>query len=131
MAGEAFRLMMRAGLACVLALLLSPQLRAAEASPDAQAEIAGLIEALGSSDCRFERNGKWYEAGEAKAHLQRKYDWMRRRDLATSSEQFIERAASHSSVSGRPYHVQCPGQAPQVAADWFRQQLQRLRAAPK
>ena len=129
MAGEALRLRRYPGAACILALLLS--LPAAAAGPVAQAEIAGLIEALGSSDCRFERNGKWYAAGEAKVHLQRKYDWMRKRDLAASSGQFIERAASHSSISGRPYHVQCPGQPVQVAADWFRQQLQQLRAAPK
>ncbi|MCL1633858.1 DUF5329 domain-containing protein [Luteimonas sp. SX5] len=110
---------------------LSPHVPAAAAQADAQAEIAGLIAALDASDCRFERNGKWYGAAEARSHLQRKYDWLRKRNMAATAEQFIERAASESSVSGRPYHVQCPGQARQASADWFRQQLRRLRATAK
>ena len=104
---------------------------AAAAEPDGQGEIARLIDALAASDCRFERNGKWYGAAEAKAHLQRKYDWLRKRDRAATAEQFIAGAASNSSVSGKPYHVQCPGQARQASADWFKQQLQRLRATAK
>lgn len=115
----------------VVACWLSPHASAVAAQPNAQAEIAGLIAALGASDCRFERNGKWYGAAEAKNHLQRKYDWLRRRDMAATAEQFIERAASASSVSGQPYHVQCPGQAREASADWFRQQLRRLRATAK
>lgn len=113
------------------ALLLSSLLPAAAAEPDGQGEIARLIDALATSDCRFERNGKWYGAAEAKVHLQRKYDWLRKRDLAATAEQFIAGAASSSSVSGKPYHVQCPGQARQASADWFKQQLQRLRATAK
>lgn len=97
----------------------------------AQAEITRLIDTLGSSGCRFERNGKWYGGADARAHLQRKYDWLRKRNLAATPEQFITRAASSSSVSGRPYHVQCPGAAAQASADWFKQQLQRLRATAK
>jgi hypothetical protein len=108
--------------------LLSPVLAA---GADAQAEIARLIDALGRSNCRFERNGKWYGAADAQAHLQRKYDWLRKHDLAATAEQFIVRAASTSSISGKPYHVQCPGQVRQASADWFRQQLQRLRATAK
>lgn len=114
-----------------LALWLSSQLPAIAAEPSGQGEIARLIDALATSDCRFERNGKWYGAAEAKAHLQRKYDWLRKRDQAATAEQFIAGAASNSSVSGKPYHVQCPGQARQASADWFKQQLQRLRATAK
>lgn len=118
---------------CVSALWLSPQSPAAAAAgePDGRREIVQLIETLGESDCRFERNGKWYGAGEARAHLQRKYDWLRERDRAATAEQFIASAASNSSVSGKPYHVQCPGQPRQASADWFERQLQRLRATAK
>lgn len=120
--------MIRLGFALSAALWLSS---ASAAQPGAQAEIAQLIDALGRSDCRFERNGRWYGAADAKKHLQRKYEWLRKRDLAATPEQFIAGAASNSSVSGKPYHVQCPGQARQASADWFKQQLQRLRAAAK
>ncbi len=112
----------------VLGWSLAP---AAAAQTGAQPQIAGLIEALGDSDCRFERNGKWYAAADARKHLQRKYEYLSKRDLAATPEQFIERAASTSSVSGKPYHVQCPGQPRQASADWFKQQLQRLRATAK
>ena len=114
---------------CVALLTLAPL--AGSAQTPAKAEIAKLIAALGESDCRFERNGKWYGPAEAKTHLQRKYEWLNKRDLAATPELFIERAASASSISGRPYHVRCPGQADQASADWFRQRLQRLRAAPE
>jgi len=98
-------------------------------TPPAQNEIDSLISALGDSDCRFERNGKWYGAADAKAHLQRKYDWLHKRGLAATPELFIERAASRSSTSGRPYRVRCPGEADQASADWLQAQLRRLRAA--
>lgn len=99
------------------------------AAPDATArhEIDGLMQALASSGCRFQRNGSWHDAGEARSHLQRKYDYLLRRGLADTAEQFIERAASRSSLSGKPYRVACPGHAEQDAAPWFRQQLLRLR----
>lgn len=113
------------------ALLALSAFAADAQAPAAQTEISKLIAALGESDCRFERNGKWYGAAEARQHLQRKYDWLNKRGLAATPELFIERAASASSMSGRAYHVRCPGQAGQASADWFRQRLQRLRAAPE
>ncbi len=93
----------------------------------ARREIDGLMQALENSACRFQRNGSWYGASEARSHLQRKYDYLLRRDLADTAEQFIERAASRSSISGKPYRVSCPGHAEQDAASWFRQQLAHLR----
>ncbi len=100
-------------------------------TPAAQNEINRLIATLGDSDCRFERNGKWYGAAEARAHLLRKYEWLDKRGLADTPESFIERAASRSSMSGRAYHVRCPGQADRPSADWFRDRLERLRAGAK
>lgn len=97
-------------------------------SPEARAEIAGLIAALGESKCRFQRNGRWHDAAEARAHLQRKYDYLAKKDDVDSAEQFIERAASSSSVSGRAYRVDCGGRE-QAASAWFSSQLHRLRGA--
>lgn len=100
------------------------------AAPDAaaQAEIAGLMASLDDA-CRFQRNGKWYDASDARKHLQRKYDWLLRRDLVDTAEQFIERAASQSSMSGKAYRIACPGSAEQEAGPWFRARLQRLRSS--
>ena len=100
---------------------------------DADAEIRALIAGLGQSGCRFQRNGRWHDAAEAQAHLQRKYEWARRKELSGDAEAFIERAASRSSFTGRAYRVSCPGQPEVAAGDWFRAPLASLRndAAPR
>ncbi|WP_282266276.1 DUF5329 domain-containing protein [Stenotrophomonas sp. PS02298] len=101
----------------------------ASAAPSAatQREISGLMQALETSGCRFQRNGSWYDAAAARGHLQRKYDYLLKRDMVDSSEQFIERAASRSSMSGKAYKVSCSGAQEQDASAWFLQQLRQLR----
>ena len=101
----------------------------AEPPPKAQREIDQLIDALGRSGCEFQRNGKWYPAGEAQTHLRRKYDYLRKRDLVANAEQFIERAGTESSMSGKPYQVRCPGQAAVSSADWLGMRLSAIRHA--
>ncbi len=103
---------------------------AASTAKAAQREIDGLIAALGDSGCEFERNGSWHDANKARAHLQKKYDYLRKRGLADTAELFIERGASKSSMSGKPYRVRCPNKAVDTAAHWFEQRLQMLRTAP-
>ena len=110
-----------------LAALLAAPLAHAAPGPQAQREIAQLIGSLDGSQCRFQRNGSWHDAAEARAHLQRKYDYLLKKDKVDSAEQFIERAASQSSMSGKAYRIQCPGQAEQTAAAWFGARLQALR----
>lgn len=115
--------------------LLGPVLLAvagiATAAPSAvaQREISGLMAALEGSQCRFQRNGTWYGEADARAHLQRKYDYLVKRKLADTAEQFIDRAGSRSSMSGKPYRISCPGQSEVNAADWFTQRLHALRTA--
>lgn len=114
----------------VAALAATACAAAAAPTAKAQREIDGLIAALGGSGCEFERNGSWHDAKTARAHLQKKYDYLRKRGMADTAELFIERGASKSSVSGKPYRVRCPGKAVDTAAHWFEQRLQTLRAAP-
>lgn len=106
---------------------------AAQAGPSAKAqlEIDALMVALEKSGCRFERNGSWYDAVRARGHLQEKYDYLRRRDQVDSAEQFIDRAATQSSMSGKPYHVKCPDKPLVTSHDWFVQQLRVVRAASR
>src|SRR5690349_12823304 len=91
------------------ALLLASMPAFAAPSTTARKEIAQLMDALSHSGSQFQRNGSWYGAGEAHAHLQRKYDYLLKKDKADTAEQFIERAASQSSMSGRAYRVKCQG----------------------
>lgn len=101
----------------------------AAAAPEssAQQEIAQLIGSLDGAPCRFQRNGRWHDAAEARAHLQRKYDYLLKKNQVGTAEQFIARAASQSSLSGKPYRIACPGQPEQTAAAWFGARLAAIR----
>lgn len=114
----------------VVALAVSAVAASAAPTAKAQREIDGLIAALGDSGCEFERNGSWHDAKTARAHLQKKYDYLRKRGMADTAESFIERGASKSSMSGKPYRVRCPGKPVDSAAHWFEQRLRTLRAVP-
>ncbi len=117
-------------LLAIIALAVSAVAASAAPAPKAQREIDGLIAALGGSGCEFERNGSWHDAKTARAHLQKKYDYLRKRGMADTAELFIERGASKSSMSGKSYRVRCPGKAVDTATHWFEQRLRTLRAAP-
>ena len=80
--------------------------------PAARAEIDGLLSRLETSSCEFNRNGTWHSATEAKSHLLVKLKYLEDRGAVDSAEQFIELAASKSSMSGQPYLVRCANSAP-------------------
>lgn len=117
--------------ACIALLLLAAAapLHAGPLAPAARAEIDALLARLQASGCRFERNGSWYAADAARAHLLRKLEYLERHAAVDSAEQFVERAASGSSVSGRPYRVQCGDAAPLESRAWLLGELRALRAA--
>ncbi|HEV8695550.1 MAG TPA: DUF5329 domain-containing protein [Lysobacter sp.] len=95
--------------------------------PQAAREIEQLMAALGQSGCDFQRNGSWYSAAKGEAHLRRKYEWLQERNLVDSAEQFIERAGSESSFSGRAYQVRCPGKAVVTSSSWLQTRLTEIR----
>jgi hypothetical protein len=94
----------------------------------ARPEIDALLLRLQSSGCSFNRNGSWYEAREARAHLLKKLEYLEDRDLVQTTEQFIERAATGSSMSGKPYLVRCGTAQPVESRIWLTRQLKALRA---
>lgn len=117
----------------IAALVLAVPLSALPAEPEAMAkkEIEQLIAHLASSACEFNRNGSWYSAPRAVSHLKRKYEYLLDRNLVPTAEAFIERAASESSSSGKPYLVKCPGQREIQSSDWFRSALAAFRKESK
>lgn len=116
------------GLLLVACLLASPAW-AGGLPQAARAEIDGLLSRLAASHCHFQRNGVWHTADAAKVHLRRKLDHLASRGAVASTEEFIEQAATRSSVSGRPYLVKC-GDQPAVSSDaWLHAELGALRAA--
>lgn len=112
----------------LLALLLAAQQAcAAPLPPAARGEIEVLLARLAASGCQFKRNGSWHTATEAQAHLRRKLDYLVEKGAVASTEQFIERAASRSSISGRVYQVRCGSASPVASGEWLRAELQAMR----
>ena len=117
-----------AALACgVLAACMIA--RAAELSSAAQKEITLLLDRIEASNCSFNRNGSWYPPAEARKHLQMKLDYMVKRNMLGSAEDFIHKAATASSVSGEAYQIRCGTQAPVASATWLTAELKRLRTS--
>ncbi|WER46668.1 DUF5329 domain-containing protein [Cupriavidus sp. WKF15] len=110
---------------------MATMVAAGEARPAVQLEITSLLSRLETSGCRFNRNGVWHTASEAKSHLLTKLHYIEDRTTLVSTEQFIELAGSKSSFSGKPYLVQCGNAAAQPSAVWLTAQLHSLRAASK
>jgi hypothetical protein len=109
--------------------ILAAAVNAASLSPAARAEIDGLLSRLEASACTFNRNGTWHTAAEAKSHLLGKLKYLEDRGAVQSTEQFIERAASSSSTTGRPYLVKCGNGAPVQSGAWLLSQLQVMRSS--
>ena len=97
--------------------------------PAAKAEIEYLLSAVETSNCRFERNGTWYDSRSAAAHLRYKYENLAARDLIRDTTDFIDRAATKSSLSGHDYAIQCEGIAPMTSRQWLTALLVSYRAA--
>lgn len=112
----------------ILLLGLSPTFAlAAELTPPAKREIAHLLSYLQQSGCDFNRNGSWHATEEAVGHIQKKYEYLLKKNLVSSAEDFIDRAASESSMSGKPYLVRCGAHSPASSATWFKAELTRYR----
>lgn len=92
---------------------------------DDNREIEFLLSFVASSDCVFIRNGKEYQGNEASEHLTRKYDYAKGR--IRSAEDFINKIASKSSMTRRPYLVHCSGKE-MLAGEWFSEALVSYRA---
>jgi hypothetical protein len=95
------------------------------------AEIEQLLARLGASGCRFQRNGSWYTAQEARAHLENKYRYLLDKQLIGSAEDFVLLGATKSSMSGKPYLVQCRGQESMPSATWMAAQRLEMRESIK
>jgi hypothetical protein len=94
----------------------------------AQAEINYLLTFVEQSGCDFYRNGSWYDSKKAQSHLRQKFDFLAARGQINTAEDFIEKAATKSSLSGQAYQVQCSGGEAQSSNQWLRDALARYRA---
>jgi hypothetical protein len=120
------------GIARAAALALGLSIASApRAAPSASArqEIDYLLAYIGRSGCAFNRNGSWHDAKAAQDHVRTKYDFLLARDRINTAEDFIEMAATKSSVLfGKPYIVKCPADPPGGSNQWLNNALARYRA---
>lgn len=84
-------------------------------------EIEFLIHEVEKSSCRFLRNGKSYSAHEAANHMRMKYDYAGSKIHDITS--FIEKVATKSSLTGRPYFIECDGRPREPSAVWLKSRL--------
>lgn len=83
-------------------------------------ETKFLLSFIAESDCTFIRNGKEYSGKEASEHLYKKFNYVKKRINKTSD--FIEKVASHSSITKKPYWVRC-GNKKHLSGDWLTERL--------
>jgi len=91
----------------------------------AETEVEYLVSTIGASDCTFIRNGKRHSAEDAEDHLRMKY--RRGKRYAPTAEKFIERLASESSMSKKPYYIECEGQEAVPSGEWLMARLNDYR----
>jgi len=115
----------------IIAILSAMPFTLAKGSPppNVQTEIEYLLEYMETSGCSFYRNGSWYEGVRARAHLRAKYDYLTARQLIGTAEDFIDKAATKSSVSGKPYKIRCGDGVEVESGPWLRQALAQYRAS--
>ena len=64
---------------------------------------------------------------QTEVNLRDKYKYLVASNLVNTAEEFIERAATESSFSGKPYEVRCNGGATMTSNQWLRKELTRIR----
>ena len=110
----------------LITLVCAVQVAAKQNDEQVTHEIEQLIEFVRGASCTFYRNGNWFEAGKAAEHIKRKYQYVQKRGLVKTAEDFIKYAATKSSISGMPYLVQCVGDS-RYCAEWLQAELVQMR----
>jgi hypothetical protein len=118
----------RFALALALALAVAPCVSAneADAADREQRAIEALIDSVARlTDATFVRNGEPYPASSAARFLREK--WRSRRSEVRSAEEFIDRVASFSSTTGKPYLIRFADGRETPSAEYLRATLAALR----
>ena len=87
-------------------------------------EVDYLIRHVGESGCTYTRNGTDHDSEDAADHLRLKYS--RGKRYVGNAEQFIDRLASESSWTGKPYSITCDG-VTEPSGEWLHKALDEYR----
>ncbi|MGV3774537.1 MAG: DUF5329 family protein [Verrucomicrobiales bacterium] len=110
---------------CVL--LFSVALQAAPAN--VEATVKKVLKVVEQSEAKFIRNGKEYPAKDAAEHLQKKYDYYKK-EIKTVDD-FIEKCASKSIVSGKPYYIKPKNGKEVPFTTWLKEKVREVEDKEK
>lgn len=104
--------------AALLTLLMLTPAAWAKLSAHEEARVQAMLTALSQQQgLVFIRNGSEHTSEEAVSHLRLKLKNTRNR--INTADQFIDKVASSSSITGKPYTVRVPGQPDENAAPFL------------
>jgi len=112
----------------LFALLLAAVAALAQATPSASEQklIDTLILRVSNmKTMTFMRNGDEHNAADAAKHMQAKFDHFK--DEIVTAEDFIDRCASRSEVTGKPYQVKLSNGVMRDAKEFLNAELLTLR----
>jgi hypothetical protein len=119
----------RVGLVVFLLAAAAATAPAAELSAAERQKVEALIKHVeGLRDARFVRNGSEYDTATAVRFLRGK--WEASAAEIKTAKDFIDKAASVSSTTGRPYLVRFRDGKEVKAGDYLRAELKKLEAGP-
>jgi hypothetical protein len=100
------------------------------APPAVDSAIKKVLALVERSDAKFIRNGKEYPARDASEHLAKKYDYYKK-EIKTVDD-FIDKCASKSILSGKPYLIKPKDGKEMLFSDWLKARFKELdEKAPK
>lgn len=108
-----------------LALLLGSLVVLAEDKTTLNKTIDHLIATVENSKCTFVRNGSDHTPKEAAEHMRKKYDYYKK-EIKTPAD-FIEKCASKSELSGKPYLVKFSDGKTVKCKDWLDEELKKYQ----
>jgi len=92
---------------------------------DTEKEIDHLLDFVARTPCTYERNGTLHNGQEARDHINRKYEYYKKK--INTAEDFIRYSATESKLSGRKYKIHCPNSGVMNAGDWLLHELEVFR----
>jgi hypothetical protein len=110
-------------LIAVILLFVGTQSLAGDHALDASIQF--LLTRVSQSGYVFIRNGKEHNSQDAAKHMRRKYEHFA--DEIETPEQFIERAATKSMITGRRYRIRFADGMEMDTSDWLLNELALFR----
>ncbi len=95
---------------------------------DLEETITHLLEYVRTADVVFIRNGKEHSAENATKHIEKKYNHYKKK--IETPEDFIERSATKSMMSGKLYQIRLKDGTIITSKDWLLAELERYRNSP-